>query len=612
MDRRVFLHSAAAAATLAKPGPASTREWPYYGGDAGASRFSLLDQINKKNVRNLKVAWVHHTEDAMERPATAIECTPIVVDGVMYLTTAQLKVRAVDPVTGQTRWTFDPLSGRRGRRSPGVNRGVTYWQEGRDKRIFVPVQDMLYSIDAVTGELDQKFGTKGVIDLKQNLDHDMTGLSFKHTSPAVVFEDIVIAGGGGGEGPYPEAPGHIRGYDARTGQRRWIFHTVPKPGEFGNDTWAGDSWKHTGGTNCWAGMSVDYQRGLVFAGIGSPSFDFWGGNRKGSNLFGNCVLALNARTGQRAWHFQTVHHDVWDYDLPAQPVLITIRHGGRNVDAVAQVTKQGFIFVFDRASGKPVWPVEERAIPKSDVEGEELWATQPFPVKPPPVSHQGFLESDITDISPEAHQYVRQIWEKCRTGALFTPVRKSGVLIHPGFRGGPLWGGCAFDPKRNRLFVGSDEWTNRIILRDAGPGEPFRYGLVDRAPVTDHEGYPAIKPPWGHMTAIDMDRGEFVWRVVNGEFEELKKRGIKKTGTPSHGGAFCTAGGLVVKAGTFDRMIRAFDSDTGDVLWEHQLRAGGFATPCTYEVKGKQYIVIAAAGGKDGSIATDEYVAFSL
>lgn len=620
MRRRDFLPTIAAhaavptlavAQTASKPAN-TTREWRYYGGDEGASRYSPAAKITRANVGKLKVAWTHRTGDAQERPATTMECTPLVVDGTMYVTTPRLKIRALNPATGETKWTFDPAAGRSAGRSPGVNRGVTHFQQGKDRRIFVVVQDRLHSIDAVTGELDQMFGEKGMVDLKNELDHDMTGLAFRHTSPVVVFEDLVIVGGGGGEGPYPEAPGHIRAYDARTGKRRWIFHTVPKPGEFGHDTWSGDSWKTTGGTNCWAGMSLDRGRGIVFAGIGSPSFDFWGGNRQGANLFGNCVLALNARTGERVWHFQTVHHDVWDYDLPAQPILISIKKDGKPQDVVVQVTKQGYVFVLDRATGKPVFGVEERPIPAGGMPDDKLWPTQPRPLKPPPVSKQGFRESDITDISPEAHAHVRKIWEAAAAGELFTPTRKDGVLIHPGFRGGPLWGGAAFDPVRNRLFVGSDEWTNRVILRDAREGEPFKYGVADRAPVTDHEGYPAIKPPWGHMTAIDMNSGDFVWRVVNGEFPALKARGIKKTGTPSHGGAICTAGGLVIKAGTFDRMIRAFDSDTGKVLWEYELAAGGFATPSTYEAGGKQYIVIAAGGGKDGSKANDEIVAFAL
>ncbi len=622
MRRREFLAKGAAAALpaslFAQSGsqPASAREWNFYGGDAGASRYCPLTQIDRRNVKNLKVAWTHHTGDAMTRPATAIQCTPIIVDGVMYISTAQVNVRAVDPATGRTKWTFNTEAGTRGRRAPGVNRGVTYWSDGKNKRIFAPVRERLYSIDAVTGELDARFGEKGVADLSQDFDHDMKGLNFSHTSPPVVFEDLIIVGGGGGEGPYPEAPGHIRGYDARTGKRRWIFHTTPRPGEFGHETWSGDSWKTTGGTNCWAGMSVDHKRGIVYAGIGSPTFDFWAGNRKGANLFGNCVLALNARTGQRVWHFQVVHHDVWDYDMPAQPALITIRNSGRTIDAVVQVTKQGYVFVFDRATGKPVWPVEERPIPKGGMPDDEIWPTQPVPTKPAAISRQGFLETDITDLSPEAHAHVKKIFDKAATGPLFTSMStekmEGGVLIHPGFRGGGAWGGVAFDPKRNRLFVGSDEWTNRVILRPAKEGEPFKYGMIDRADVKDAEGYPAFRPPWGYMTAIDMDSGDFAWRVVNGEFPELKARGIPRTGTPSHGGAICTAGDLVIKAGTFDKMIRAFDSDTGDVLWEHKLNEGGFATPCSYESEGKQYVAIAAGGGKDGSKASDEFVAFSL
>ena len=614
MRRRDFLPAAAAVPLLAqtKPAASASSEWRFYGGDANATRYSPAARINKANVKNLKVSWTHRTGDAQERPATAIECTPVVVDGVMYLSTARLKVRALNPATGESKWTFDPFGGRGTGRSPGNSRGVTYFQQGKDKRIFAAVQNLIYSIDAVTGELDGAFGEKGSINLDNDLDHDMTGLAFRHSSPPIVFEDLLIVGGGGGEGPYPEAPGHIRAYDGRTGKRKWIFHTVPKPGEFGHETWSGDSWKTSGGTNCWAGMSLDARRGIVYAGIGSPSFDFWGGNRQGANLFGNCVLALNARTGERVWHFQTVHHDVWDMDLPCQPMLITIRKDGKPLDVVVQLTKQSYVFVLDRATGQPIFGVEEKPIPPGGMPDDKLWATQPRPLKPAPLSRQGFRESDITDISPEAHAYVRKIWEGCAAGELFTPNRKEGYLIHPGFRGGPLWGGGAFDPVRNRLFVGSDEWTNRVVMRDAKEGEPFKYGMVDRGDLVDNEGYPGIKPPWGHMTAIDMNSGDFVWRVVNGEFPALKARGIKKTGTPSHGGAICTAGGLVIKAGTFDRMIRAFDSDSGDVLWEYELAAGGFATPTTYEAGGKQYIVIAAGGGKSGSKASDEYVAFSL
>jgi quinoprotein glucose dehydrogenase len=616
-NRRGFLKQTASSALFfAGPrneSPEPSREWRWYGGDAGATRYSACDRITASNARNLKVAWVHKTGDASERPATAIECTPIVVNGVMYLTTARVKVQALDAASGKLLWTFDPAAGGSGsRRAPGVNRGVCYWEEDGEKRIFATYRDQLWSLDAKTGKPDESFGNKGMVDLKENLDHDMTNLTFKHTSPVVVYRDVIITGGGGGEGPYPEAPGHIRGYDARTGKRRWIFHTVPKPGEFGHDTWSGDSWKYTGGTNCWAGMSVDVKRGLVFAGIGSPSFDFWGGNRIGDNLFGNCVLALDAMTGQRKWHFQTVHHDIWDYDLPAQPALLPIRKGGRLTDAVVQVTKQGFLFFLDRETGKPLFPVEERPIPKSSMEGEVLSKTQPFPLKPPPVSRQGFKDEWITDISPEAHAFVKARVEQLAKGALFHPPPYRGGIIHPGFRGGPLWGGCCFDPKRNLVFVSSDETTNVIAFDEPKPGMNVRFGLKTRDQLLDPEGYPGIKPPWGYVTAIDADKGDFRWRIVNGEFPELTARGIRKTGSNSHGGTICTAGGLVFMAATFDKKIRAFESDTGKEVWSYELPSGGFATPCTYEAGGKQFVVIAAGGGKNGSKANDEFIAFSL
>ena len=612
IDRRSFLSAAAATLAIdAKAAVDPAREWRWYGGDAGASRYSQSARITKANVKQLKPAWVHHTGDANLRPATTSECTPIVVDGTMYISTPQVKVQAVDAVSGKLKWSFNPAAGATARRSQGTSRAVCYWQQGKDKRIFAVSQDRLLSIDASSGELDNNFGAKGLLDLKTEFDHDMTGLSFRQSSPVIVFEDMVITHGGGGEGPYPEAPGHIRAWDARTGKRRWIFHTVPKPGEFGNDTWEGKSWETTGGTNCWAGMSLDEKRGIVYAGIGSPSFDYYGGNRKGANLFGNCVLALDARTGKRVWHYQIVHHDVWDYDLPAQPALVTLRQNGRSIDAVVQVTKHGFVFFFDRQTGKPLFPIEERPIGKSDVEGEELWPTQPYPLKPPPVSSLGFTEADITNINPQAHAQIKAILEKSRAGALFTPPSKEGTIVHPGFRGGALWGGCCFDPKRNLVFVPTGEWTNRLALRNANPGEPFRYGLQERSVMMDSERYPASKPPWSHLTAIDCDKGSFKWRSVLGEYAALKARGVPKTGTIFYGGAICTAGGLVFMAGTVDRIFRAFDSDTGQTIWEHQLESGGYATPCSYEINGKQYVVIAACGGREDP-SSDEFIAFSV
>lgn len=381
-NRRTFLQSAGSALAVASrgwslPGPRPwlgddpDREWRHYGGTAGASRYSPVDRVNRSNVSRLKPVWVHRTGDAMQRPQTTIECTPIVVDGVVYITTARVKVQALNAATGEPLWTFDPLDERQSRRSAGVNRGVCYWQneDGSRKRIFSTVQNRLYSLDAVTGRPDNAFGKDGMIDLNDDLDSEVPGVSVKCTSPVVAYKDLIVVGGGGGEGPYPQAPGHIRAYDTSTGERRWIFHTTPRPGQFGYETWPPNAYKHVGGTNNWAGMSLDVERGMVFAGIGSPAFDFYGGDRIGANLFGNCVLALDAVSGERKWHFQTVHHDVWDYDLPAQPALIRMTQRGQAFDAVVQPTKQGFLFFFHRETGTPVWPVEERPIPMSDVGG---------------------------------------------------------------------------------------------------------------------------------------------------------------------------------------------------------------------------------------------------
>ena len=614
LDRRSFLKLASLPLAAAAKTFDRTKEWNHYGGDAAATRYSLCKQLTAANVKKLKVAWTHKTGDASQRPATNIEATPIVVDGIMYLITARSSVQAIDAVSAKLLWTFQP-GGDSGpaRRAPGVNRGVCYWEEGDDKRVFTTFRDQLWCINAVTGKAVESFGTNGMINLSEQLDHDTPGLSFRHSSPVVAYKDVVITGGGGGDSPYPEAPGHIRGWDAKTGKRRWIFHTVPKPGEFGYETWSPEAYKVVGGTNCWGGMTVDMKRGLVVAGIGSPAYDYYGANRVGDNLFGNCVVALDALTGVRKWHYQIVRHDVWDYDMPCQPALVTMKVNGKMVDAVVQPTKQSFLFVLDRETGKPVYGVEEYPIPPSKIPGEVLAKSQPQPLKPPPLSRIGWQDDWITDISPEAHAHVKKTVEKLESGKLYHPAPIKGGIVHPGFRGGNLWGGCSFDPKRNLVFCSSDESTNWISFHESTESTTtVKYVLKDRIVLTDHEGYPGIKPPWGYMTAVDCEKGTFKWRIVNGEFKELTQRGIKKTGTPSHGGSICTAGGLVFMAGTFDRMIRAFDSDSGAILWEYELPAGGFATPMTYEANGKQYVVIAAAGGKSGSPASDEYIAFSL
>ncbi|MBM3738622.1 MAG: pyrroloquinoline quinone-dependent dehydrogenase [Acidobacteria bacterium] len=603
------------AALAALPGlrAADTKklEWQHYGGDPGATRFAPLDRIKPSNAARLKIAWTHRTGDASDRPATTIECTPVVADGLLYLTSAKLQIRALDPVTGEARWSFDPMAGVRSGRAPGVNRGVTWFEDGKDKRIFAAIQSKLYCLYAKSGELIKSFGENGIVDLTKDFDTERP--EYRVTSPAVIFEDTLIIGGGGGEGPYPTGPGHIRGYDVYTGKRKWIFHTIPWPGEFGYQTWSPDSWKNNGGTNNWAGLSVDTRRGWVFVSTGCAAFDFWGGDRVGDNLFSDCVLALDAKTGKRIWHYQTIHHDVWDYDLPAQPSLVTITQRGRSQDAVAQVTKTGMLFLLDRQTGKPIFDVEERPVETQGVDGEVLSKTQPFPVKPVPFARQHVNPDLVTDISKESREFALAALKKWHGGVPFPAPTRQGTIFSPGTLGGALWGGSAFDPSSNLLFVPSSELPSIVTLLDAEPGQPFRYRHKGYDKFVDQDGYPAVKPPWGTLTAIRLTTGDYAWRETVGEFPELAAKGIKKTGSQIQGGCVATAGGLVFLAGTADLKLRAFDSSSGAVLWEHALPAGGYATPCTYEARGKQFVAIACGGGNRLRTPSGDYfVAFTL
>jgi quinoprotein glucose dehydrogenase len=613
MDRRTFLSSSTAslfAAGAASPatGASSDWEWRYYGGDQAASRFAPLDQITPENVNNLEVAWVHHTGDAMERPQTTNECTPICVDGVLYFTTSQVKTQAIDAATGKLLWTFDPFEGTASRRSRGVNRGVAFHRDGEQLRIYVTALEKLYCLDGKTGQLVKSFADGGALDLTTHFDCDMTGLGYSHTSPVVVHGDLIFTGGGGGEGPAPAAPGHIRAWDARTGERKWIFHTIPRPGQYGYETWPQDAWRHVGGANNWAGMSFDEARGRLFVSLGSPAFDFWGGDRHGQNLFGNCVLALDAATGERLWHFQTVHHDIWDYDLPCQPILCTVTMGGVRIEALAQLTKTGLCFVFDRMTGQPLFGVEERPVPPSDVPGERAWPTQPFPLKPPPLSGLSFDDSDVTDVSPQSAAYVREFLAKHRHGPIFTPPSLQGTIVRPGFLGGALWGGGSFDPRTGYLYVNTSENANIMQLVEQEPGKGYRFGHTGYLRLFDHEERAPMRPPWGFLTCIDLNTGDFVWREVLGEDPKYDK-----TGTRQMGGSIATAGGLVFVAATLDERLRAFDSKTGREVWSTRMNAGGYATPCSYSAGGRQFVVIAAGGGgRQRTKTSDEIVAYAL
>jgi quinoprotein glucose dehydrogenase len=598
-------------------------DWPRVGNDAGCMRYSELAQINRDNVGQLKPVWTYHTGEVAGRRGKTIECTPIVIDGVMYVTTGYLRVVALDAATGREFWQFDALKDHPFPHKPtsgGVNRGCAYWSDGKrdgERRILHGTSDgRLFSLDAKTGRLDSRFADKGILNLRQGLAANVAGLAYGPTSAPAIWKDTIIVGVSCGEGPDLAAPGDIRAFDVRTGREVWRFRTVPGPGEFGHETWEGDSWRDRGAANAWGGFSIDVDRGRVFAGLGSAAFDFYGGDRHGANLFANCTIALDAKTGSRVWHFQTLHHDLWDHDLPVYPNLVTVIRDGKKVDAVAQVTKTGYVFLFDRESGKPLFDVEEKPVPASDVPGELASATQPVPVKPPPFAAQVLDETNVTNIGAANHESALARLRVLRSGPAFQPPSLQGTIAIPGLLGGANWSGASFDPTTGLFYVNSNNVPNIITLAKGKNGKTWHYGPYNHKgyiEFRDHEGYPGIKPPWGQLSAINLNTGDFAWQVTLGEYAELTARGVPQTGTESIGGTIVTAGGLVFIAATKDERIHAFDKQTGKLLWEHPLPAGGYATPSTYMVSGRQYVVIAAGGaGKMETKAGDAFVAFAL
>jgi len=665
------------------------RDWPAYGGAAENMHYSSLAQINRTNVKELAVAW---SFDAGE--PGGLETSPIVVDGTLYGITPAEKVFALDAATGQLLWKFD--SGIKGTQP---DRGLAYWSSERDKRILVGVMNFLYALDAATGKPIEAFGKEGRIDLRLDLGRTPERQSVVLTSPGIVYKDEIIVGGRNPE-TLPAPPGDVRAYDVRSGKLRWSFHTIPHPGEFGYLTWPKDAWKYSGAANNWAGMAVDAKRGIVYVPTGSAAFDFYGANRVGDDLFANCLLALNAETGQRIWHFQGVKHDLWDRDFPSPPTLATVNRDGQQIDAVAQTTKQGFVYLFDRVSGKPLFPIAYRKYPRSDVPGEVAAPDQPLPSKPAPFARQFLSEAMLTNRTPEAHAWALEKFRELRSEGQFIPfgVGKDTVIF-PGFDGGAEWGGSAVDPETAILYVNANEmaWTGALApdsgenspkalymsqcsvchgerMTGSPPAMPSLVGAGDRlspqqiaatikngkgrmpafanfdegqlyalvdflvsgkskelpssepAPsdmryrftgyhkFLDPEGYPAIAPPWGTLNAINLNTGEYVWKINLGEYPELAAKGLKNTGTENYGGPAVTAGGLVfIGASDFDKKFRAFDKATGELLWETTLPFSGNATPATYAVNGRQYVVIAAGGGKDlKSPSGGVYVAFAL
>ncbi|MBK9171191.1 MAG: pyrroloquinoline quinone-dependent dehydrogenase [Bryobacterales bacterium] len=599
VHRRDFLKAGAASLVMASAAAdTSNWEWRSYAGDNASSRYAPLNQITPSNVRDLEIAWELETLPSGVRPVGMMECTPIVIDGIMYLAGFGLDTYAVDPATGKVLWSNPGLAATARTRAAGVSRGLVHWKDGKDERIFAPVRQHILALDPKSGKLIDSFGSGGGINLRENLDRELAPeMSLYSTTPGVVYQDLLIVTTRPGEGPRSEAPGHIRAYDCRTGKRRWIFHTIPHPGEFGYETWSPNSWKENGGANCWGGMSLDAERGLVYIATGSPTFDFWGGNRKGTNLFGNCVLCLKAETGERVWHFQTVHHDLWDWDLPCAPNLVTVLHNGKPRDAVAQVGKTGWVYLLDRETGEPLYPIEERPVPKSTVPGEESWPTQPFPTNPPPFSRQNFRPEDIAKLSKESHEYlVNTRLKDVVLAPMFTPPMKDKeVVCFPGYHGGGLWGGASWVADKGVLFVNHNElpWSLKLIDAPEGASYPYQHTGYLRPETAD--GYPAIRPPWGLIAAVDLNNCKILWQTPLGEYKDLTKRGIKPTGTYNRGGNIATSSGLLFSSGTLDGVLRAFDQKDGKLLWEYALGGGGFATPATYMAGGRQFVIMASS-----------------
>nr|WP_228102021.1 PQQ-binding-like beta-propeller repeat protein [Dyadobacter subterraneus] len=675
--------------------PIPNEDWPEYNGNGDRNHFSVLTQIDKENVTQLKIAWTYHSGGAdTVRNRTQMQCNPIVINGMLYGVSAETQAFAIDAETGKEIWKTK-ISDNGGTTS----RGVTFWENKEDKRIFFGAGKWLYALNADTGELIANFGEQGRINLKEGVERPGADDYILSNTPNTIFKNLIITGTRVSESE-TALLGDIRAFDVVTGRKIWTFHTIPEKGEPGYETWLKQpARQNIGGANSWAGMAIDRKRGIVYIPTGSAAYDFYGGNRPGKNLYANCLLALNAKTGKLIWHYQLVHHDIWDRDPPCPPNLVTIINHGKKVDAVVQITKQGYVFVFDRENGKPLFPIKETAFPMDGVPGEKPNATQPIPTLPLPFTRQSFTEKDLNSFVADRDSLAGLI-RKARTGSAYIPIGFEMTIFYPGTDGGAQWGGAAADndgilyvPAKeipvytslvkkpstaenkagtSRLYMlncaachGADRNGNhdgsypslvnidkrlnqkqvhQLLLKGRGMMPSFshlpeaeREAIVDfifgkksekemastqKTDVPyqhtgynrwyDKNGYPISQPPWGTLTAVDLNTGQRKWRVPLGEYKELTNKGIKPTGTDNYGGPLVTASGLVFIAASKDEYIRAFDKVTGKILWSAKLPFAGYASPSAYSVNGKQYIVIACGGGKLNTKSGDQFVAFAL